>query len=104
MEAFARRLEGRAGGGIVGANVGPNRDSADRIGDYLAGIDRLWGLADYITINISSPNTAGLRDLQSAGALGELLARIAEARSAKGPPTPPGIPVPSLVVLRCTNP
>jgi len=89
VEAFARRLEGRAGGGIVGANVGPNRDSADRIGDYLAAIDRLWGLADYFTINISSPNTAGLRDLQSAGALGELLARIAETRSARGPPTPP---------------
>jgi len=96
IEVFARRLEGRASagyvgasGGIVGANVGPNRHSPDRIGDYLAALDRLWGLADYFTINISSPNTAGLRALQSAGALDELLARIAEARSAKGPPAPP---------------
>jgi dihydroorotate dehydrogenase len=89
VEAFARRLEGRTSAGVVGANVGPNRHSADRIGDYLVAIDRLWGLTDYFTINISSPNTAGLRALQSVGALDELLARIAQTRSANGPPTPP---------------
>jgi dihydroorotate dehydrogenase len=81
LEAFARRL-GRPRRGVVGANVGANKDSADRIGDYLVGLRRLWGLADYFTINISSPNTPGLRDLQQGAALAELLGRIAEARRA----------------------
>jgi dihydroorotate dehydrogenase len=82
LEAFAARLEARRGrSGVVGANIGANKDSADRIGDYVTGLRRLWRLADYFTINISSPNTPGLRDLQSGPALDELLERVATARS-----------------------
>ena len=83
LEAFAGRLarrDHRAAPGVVGANIGANKDSEDRIGDYVAGLTRLWGLADYFTINISSPNTPGLRALQTKAALEELLGRLAEAR------------------------
>lgn len=81
LEPFANRLEARQGKtGIVGANIGANKDSEDRIGDYVTGLRRLWKLADYFTINISSPNTPGLRDLQSGPALNELLERLAVAR------------------------
>ena len=79
LEAFAGRLAaGRTG--VVGANIGANKDADDRIGDYVAGLKRLWGLADYFTVNISSPNTPGLRTLQTGDALSELLGRLAEAR------------------------
>jgi dihydroorotate dehydrogenase len=81
LEAFADRLKARAPG-IVGANIGANKDSEDRIGDYVAGLRRLWGLAAYFSINISSPNTPGLRALQTKAALQELLGRLAEARDA----------------------
>jgi dihydroorotate dehydrogenase len=82
LEAYAARLEARRGrSGVVGANIGANKDSADRIGDYVTGLRRLWRLADYFTINISSPNTPGLRDLQSGPALDELLERLATTRS-----------------------
>jgi dihydroorotate dehydrogenase len=81
LEAFAARLTARRGRpGVVGANIGANKASDDRIGDYVLGLMRLWALADYFTINISSPNTPGLRDLQSGPALDELLGRLAEAR------------------------
>lgn len=76
----ARLAHRRRGAGIVGANIGANKDSADRIGDYVTGLKRLWGLADYFTVNVSSPNTPGLRALQSKAALDELLGRLAEAR------------------------
>ena len=65
---------------MLGANIGANKDSADRIGDYVTGLKRLWGLADYFTVNISSPNTPGLRDLQQGEALKDLLGRLAETR------------------------
>jgi len=81
LEAFAARLAAR-GPGVVGANIGANKDSEDRIGDYVVGLQRLWGLASYFTINISSPNTPGLRALQTKAALAELLGRLAEARDA----------------------
>lgn len=81
LEAFAARLAGR-GPGVVGANIGANKDSEDRAGDYVEGLKRLWGLASYFTINISSPNTPGLRALQTKAALQELLGRLAEARDA----------------------
>jgi dihydroorotate dehydrogenase len=68
--------------GVVGANIGANKDATDRIGDYVAGLRRLWGLADYFTVNVSSPNTPGLRALQAGAALAELLGRLAEARAA----------------------
>jgi dihydroorotate dehydrogenase len=80
LEAFAGRLARRPRTGVVGANIGANKDSADRIGDYVIGLTRLWGLADYFTVNISSPNTPGLRALQTRDALEELLGRLAEAR------------------------
>lgn len=76
--------------GIIGVNIGANRDSDDRGGDYLAGIKAFAHVADYLAINISSPNTPGLRDLQERAALDELLCRIEEARGAAGPgPRPP---------------
>ena len=81
LEAFAGRLA-RRGPGVVGANFGANKDAADRIADYVTGLTRLWGLADYLTINISSPNTPGLRALQTKAALEELLGRVTEAAAA----------------------
>lgn len=87
LEPFAARLSAlkaqrtpKGHGGIVGANIGANKDATDRIADYVAGLTRLWGLSDYFTVNISSPNTPGLRALQTKAALEELLGKIAEAR------------------------
>ena len=82
LDAFAEGLAARRPGGIVGANVGANKESADRAGDYVAGLRRLWTLADYFTLNVSSPNTPGLRDLQARAALEDLLGAVAEARAA----------------------
>ena len=79
VERFARRL-GKRPPGVVGANIGANKDSEDRIADYVTVLRRLWGLADYFTINVSSPNTPGLRALQSGDALAELLGRVSETR------------------------
>lgn len=84
LEEFAAQLELRRGQpGVVGVNLGANKDSDDRVADYVTGLKRLWGLADFFTVNVSSPNTPGLRDLQGRGALTELLDRVAEARVAK---------------------
>ncbi len=80
LEAFAGRLSKRPRKGIVGANIGANKDATDRTQDYVTGLTRLWGLADYFTVNISSPNTPGLRALQTRAALEDLLGRLAEAR------------------------
>jgi len=85
FESALPRLKRRARG-IVGVNFGANKDSADRIGDYVAGVRVMSPLADYLTVNISSPNTPGLRGLQDKGALDELLSAVAEARSAAKPP------------------
>jgi dihydroorotate dehydrogenase len=85
--AAKARLAGRGpGGGIVGVNIGANKDSSDRIADYAAGVRALARVADYLTVNISSPNTPGLRALQGKGALEELLAAVREARGPAGPP------------------
>jgi dihydroorotate dehydrogenase len=81
LERFAGHLRQRMAG-VVGANIGANKDAADRIGDYVTGLTRLWGMADYFTVNVSSPNTPGLRALQSGEALGELLGRLSVARRA----------------------
>lgn len=81
LGAFAANLARRRGG-PVGANIGANKDSEDRVGDYVLGLRRLWGLSDYFTVNISSPNTPGLRALQTKAALEDLLGRLAEARRA----------------------
>ena len=90
-EAVVARLAARAnanGGkpGIVGVNVGANKDSPDRIADYAAMVRRMAPLASYLTINISSPNTPGLRALQDQGALAALLDAVLEARPVGGPP------------------
>ncbi len=82
LDAFAGRLERRARRGIVGANIGANKDAADRIADYVAALQRVSPLCDYVTVNISSPNTPGLRALQTRAALDDLLGRLAEVRSA----------------------
>lgn len=82
LEAFAARLEARQGrAGCVGVNIGANKDADDRTADYVTVLERLWTLADYFTVNISSPNTPGLRSLQSAAALDDLLGRVGEARA-----------------------
>jgi len=80
LDAFAANLTRRARKGVVGANIGANKDATDRMADYVAGLQRLWPLADYFTVNVSSPNTPGLRALQTREALAELLGRLAEAR------------------------
>jgi len=82
LDHFSERLLARKGnGGIVGANLGANKDSDDRAQDYVTGLTRLWGHADYFTINISSPNTPGLRQLQGANEMEDLLGRISETRA-----------------------
>lgn len=81
-EAALARLRTRARrGGIVGVNIGANKDTADRTGDYVKGIVTFYDVASYFTVNISSPNTPGLRDLQAPAALDELLGRVMEARA-----------------------
>ena len=77
LDAFAHRLERRPREAVIGANLGANKDKA---ADYVAGLIRLRGLADYFTVNVSSPNTPGLRNLQGRAALDDLLGRLAEAR------------------------
>ena len=85
--AAEKRLASRKGrAGIVGVNIGANKDSADRVADYVAGVKAMAPVADYLTVNISSPNTPGLRNLQAGGELIELLSAIADARAPAGPP------------------
>jgi dihydroorotate dehydrogenase len=80
-EAVLRRLAGRAHqGGIVGVNVGANKDAPDRTADYVRLIETFAPVASYFTVNVSSPNTPGLRNLQQAAALDDLLARVIDAR------------------------
>jgi dihydroorotate dehydrogenase len=80
------RLEARRNrNGIVGVNIGANKDSEDRIGDYVLGLKRFSSVASYITINISSPNTPGLRNLQGRNELQRLLDRLNAARKDKTP-------------------
>ena len=81
--AALERLKWRWGKGVIGVNLGTNKDSRDRIADYAEGVRAMSPVADYLTINISSPNTPGLRQLQDEGALGELLAAVKSAGSPK---------------------
>ena len=83
-EAFAR-LQKCHHVGIIGVNVGANKDSEDRIADYAHGVASMAPVASYLTINISSPNTPGLRGLQDQGALDELLAAVQQVRLPDGP-------------------
>ncbi|MGH6735092.1 MAG: quinone-dependent dihydroorotate dehydrogenase [Methyloceanibacter sp.] len=86
--AALRRLQRRPGG-IVGVNLGAGRDSRDRIADYVEGVKRMATVASYFAINISSPNTPGLRDLQAPRKLDQLLGKVQAARAAIGPKPPP---------------
>lgn len=82
MENVAARLERRRRtDGIIGLNIGANKDSGDRIADYRSAFARLASFADYITINVSSPNTPGLRSLQNREELEHLLGSLAEQRA-----------------------
>lgn len=83
-DAVAARLAARTRQGIVGVNLGANKDSADRIADYVALTTKLAPYADFLTLNVSSPNTPGLRDLQGRAFLDDLIARVLEARDAGG--------------------
>ncbi|WP_312735686.1 quinone-dependent dihydroorotate dehydrogenase [Brevundimonas sp.] len=85
LDAFAARLDRRPSGVVVGANLGANKDTEDKAADYVAGLERLAGRASYFTVNISSPNTPGLRALQGRAQLDDLLGRIDAARPAAAP-------------------
>jgi len=81
VEAVAARLSARASSaGIVGINIGANKDTVDRAADYVRCIEALAPHVAFLTVNVSSPNTPGLRNLQQAAALDELLARVIDAR------------------------
>jgi dihydroorotate dehydrogenase len=89
VEPFARRLAERRNrprpSGIVGANVGKNRDTVGGAADYVKGIEAVAKLADYLVVNISSPNTPGLRSLQAKGPIEDLLKRVLAARDRAAP-------------------
>lgn len=80
LAAGIARARGATRTGVLGINVGANKDARDRVADYRAGVAAAAPVADYVTINVSSPNTPGLRDLQSGTALAELLAACAEVK------------------------
>lgn len=86
IDAVAGRLAAGPRPGPFGVNVGANKDSADRAADYVAGVRAFAPHADWLTVNISSPNTPGLRDLQSRAALDDLLGRVREALAGSGSP------------------
>lgn len=76
------KLQRRSKRGVVGVNIGANKDSTDRDADYVLGLETFTGVADYFTVNISSPNTPGLRDLQAPKELDRLLAKLMDRRDA----------------------
>jgi len=88
LEPTLARLRARPRAGVVGVNLGKNRDSEDAAADYLEGVRRVGALADYFVINVSSPNTPGLRDLQRREILDDLLRRLVAARDEAAPGTP----------------
>ena len=79
LDAYVRKLARHTGSGVVGANVGANKTSEDRAADYVTGIKAVWPYCQYLTLNISSPNTPGLRGLQDRDALEDLLSRCGAA-------------------------
>ncbi|NQU56021.1 MAG: quinone-dependent dihydroorotate dehydrogenase [Rhodospirillales bacterium] len=89
VEAVAARLKKRARKGIVGVNLGKNKDSEDANADYKTGIAKLAALADYLVVNVSSPNTPGLRALQGREPLQALLQSVLAARAEAVPANPP---------------
>ena len=88
LDQTLARLSVRRRVGVVGVNLGKNRDSEDAAADYLDGVRRVGPLADYFVINVSSPNTPGLRDLQRREILDDLLCRLVAARDAAAPSVP----------------
>ncbi len=85
MEAIRERLAAREQGGVVGVNLGANKDSADRAGDYGKVLRHLAPWVDFATVNVSSPNTVGLRDMQAREALEEVLTRTLAVRDEIAP-------------------
>lgn len=92
-EAALARLLATKVQGIVGVNIGANKDSEDRIADYVLGIRRFYDVARYFTANISSPNTPGLRDLQARESLSTLLAAVLAARDEEAARSGTKVPV-----------
>jgi dihydroorotate dehydrogenase len=88
LEPTLARLRARSRAGIVGVNLGKNKESEDAVADYLEGVRRVGRLADYFVINVSSPNTPGLRDLQRREILDDLLRQVVAARDTAAPGTP----------------
>jgi len=86
QDAACARLQRRARRGIVGVNIGANKDATDRVADYVLGLRTMASVADYLTVNISSPNTPGLRSLQGESELTMLLDALGAARTAGDPP------------------
>jgi dihydroorotate dehydrogenase len=84
LDPVSKRLSRRIRPGIIGINLGKNRDTNDAVGDYAAGILRTARLADYLVVNVSSPNTPGLRELQHRAVLGSLLERLISVREETG--------------------
>ena len=84
MEAVGERLRAARGAGVVGVNVGANKDSEDRSADYVTVLRHLWDAADFFTVNVSSPNTERLRELQGGAALGALIGRVMMAHRELG--------------------
>ncbi len=80
LDVVRRRLAARRRVGVVGVNIGANKDTEDRAADYVALVKGLAPVVDYLSVNVSSPNTPGLRNLQGRAMLDDLLARVAEAR------------------------
>lgn len=80
-QAVFTRLRGQRVGAVLGVNIGANKDSPDFVADYVLGVDRFAEIADYLTVNVSSPNTPGLRDLQTGEALRRLLGEVLAARA-----------------------
>ena len=81
--AYGRLIECTHMHGVIGVNIGANKDSVDRIADYVSGARAMAPVARYLTINISSPNTPGLRGLQDQGVLDELLAAVQQVGAKK---------------------
>lgn len=88
LDAAAANLRARKLPGVVGANLGKNKDTEDAAADYVLGVERLGPLADYLVINVSSPNTPGLRALQGRAPLEALIGRVKQAVAALPAPKP----------------
>jgi len=88
MEPIAKRLERRPEDAVIGLNLGANKDSTDKAADFATVLTRCGGLVDFATVNVSSPNTEKLRDLQGKAALAALLDRVMAARNSLATPVP----------------